>query len=75
MLSITLKPSLMPLKISTFQDGYFAFFCESEDAFGGGRLNALNTKGEITEFTCEFVPNKPGHNFPRLFGGIVLCLY
>mgnify|MGYP005811367007 FL=1 len=50
-------------KISTFQDGY-SLFCESEDAFGGGRLNALNTKGEITEFTCEFVPNKPGHNFP-----------
>ena len=50
-------------KISTFQDGY-SLFCEAEDAFGGGRLNALNTKGEITEFTCEFVPNKPGHNFP-----------
>ena len=30
-------------KISTFQDGY-SLFCEAEDAFGGGRLNALNTK-------------------------------
>lgn len=56
-------------KISTFQDGY-SLFCESEDAFGGGRLNALNTKGEITEFTCEFVPNKPGHNFPVYSEGL-----
>lgn len=56
-------------KISTFQDGY-SLFCESEDAFGGGRLNALNTKGEITEFTCEFVPNKPGHNFPIYSEGL-----
>ena len=56
-------------KISTFQDGY-SLFCESEDAFGGGRLNALNTKGEITEFTCEFVPNKPGHSFPVYSEGL-----
>ena len=56
-------------KISTFQDGY-SLFCEAEDAFGGGRLNALNTKGEITEFTCEFVPNKPGHNFPVYSEGL-----
>lgn len=56
-------------KISTFQDGY-SLFCESEDAFGGGRLNALNTKGEITEFTCKFVPNKPGHNFPVYSEGL-----
>ena len=56
-------------KISTFQDGY-SLFCEAEDAFGGGRLNALNTKGEITEFTCKFVPNKPGHNFPVYSEGL-----
>lgn len=56
-------------KISTFQDGY-SLFCEAEDAFGGGRLNAVNTKGEITEFTCEFVPNKPGHNFPVYSEGL-----
>ena len=56
-------------KISTFQDGY-SLFCESEDAFGGGRLNALNTKGEITEFTCKFLPNKPGHNFPVYSEGL-----
>lgn len=56
-------------KISTFQDGY-SLFCESEDGFGGGRLNALNTKGEITEFTCKFVPNKPGHNFPVYSEGL-----
>ena len=37
---------------------------------GGIRLNALNTKGEITEFTCEFVPNKPGHNFPVYSEGL-----
>lgn len=56
-------------KISTFQDGY-SLFCEAEDAFGGGRLNALNTKGEITEFTYKFVPNKPGHNFPVYSEGL-----
>lgn len=56
-------------KISTFQDGY-SLFCEAEDAFGGGRLNALNIKGEITEFTCKFVPNKPGHNFPVYSEGL-----
>ena len=56
-------------KISTFQDGY-SLFCDAEDAFGGGRLNAVNTKGEITEFTCEFVPNKPGHNFPVYSEGL-----
>ena len=56
-------------KISTFQDGY-SLFCESEDGFGGGKLNALNPKGEITEFTCKFVPNKPGHNFPVYSEGL-----
>lgn len=56
-------------KISTFQDGY-SLFCKSEDGFGGGKLNALNPKGEITEFTCKFVPNKPGHNFPVYSEGL-----
>ena len=56
-------------KISTFQDGY-SLFCEAEDGFGGGSLNALTPKGEITEFTCKFVPNKPGHNFPVYSEGL-----
>lgn len=55
-------------KISVFQDGY-ALFCE-EDEWGGGTLKAVNTKGEITELPCEFLPNKPGHNFPIYAEGL-----
>lgn len=55
-------------KMSTFQDGYL-LFCE-EDEFGGGSLNVLNTKGEITELTCQYLPNKPMHNFPVYSEGL-----
>lgn len=69
MLSITLKPSLMPLKYLLSKMAT-RFSASQRTPFGGGRLNALNTKGEITEFTCEFVPNKPGHNFPVYSEGL-----
>jgi len=55
-------------KISVFQDGY-ALFCE-EDVFGGGILNAVTTKGEIIELPCEYLPNKPMHNFPVYSEGL-----
>ena len=55
-------------KLSVFQDGYL-LFCE-EDKFGGGMLCAMNTKGEITELPCEFLPNIPGHNFPVYSEGL-----
>lgn len=55
-------------KMSTFQDGYL-LFCK-EDESGSGTLSAMNTNGEITEFTCKFLPNKPGHNFPVYSEGL-----
>lgn len=56
-------------KISVFQDGYL-LFCEEEESFGGGTLYAMNTKGEVTELPCQFLPNKPGHNFPVYSEGL-----
>lgn len=55
-------------KMSTFQDGYL-LFCE-EDDLGKGTLNAVNTKGEITELPCQYLPNKPMHNFPVYAEGL-----
>ncbi len=55
-------------KMSVFQDGYL-LFCE-EDEMGKGTLNAMNTKGEITELSCQYLPNKPMHNFPVYFEGL-----
>lgn len=55
-------------KMSVFNDGY-VLFCE-EDEWGGGTLNVLNTKGEVTELTCQYLPNKPGHNFPIYSEGL-----
>ena len=55
-------------KISVFQDGYL-LFCE-EDEYGGGILNTMNTDGEITELTCQYLPNKPIHNFPVYSEGL-----
>ena len=55
-------------KMSTFQDGYL-LFCE-EDEFGGGTLNTMNPKGEIVELTCQYLPNKPMHNFPVYAEGL-----
>ncbi|WP_304433064.1 hypothetical protein [Acutalibacter muris] len=56
-------------KISVFQDGYL-LFCEEEESLGGGKLYAMNTEGEITELPCQFLPNKPGHNFPVYSEGL-----
>ena len=55
-------------KMSVFQDGYL-LFCE-EDEYGSGRLKAMNTKGEITELPCQYLPNKPKHNFPVYSEGL-----
>lgn len=55
-------------KMSVFQDGYL-LFCE-EDEFGGGTLSAMNTKGEVTELPCQYLPNKPMHNFPVYSEGL-----
>lgn len=55
-------------KMSVFQDGYL-LFCE-EDEMGKGTLNAMNTKGEITELSCQYLPNKPMHNFPVYSEGL-----
>ena len=55
-------------KMSVFQDGYL-LFCE-EDDFGGGELNALNTKGEVTKLSCLYSPNNPMHNFPVYSEGL-----
>ena len=55
-------------KMSAFQDGYL-LFCE-EDEMGKGTLNAMNTKGEITELSCQYLPNKPMHNFPVYSEGL-----
>lgn len=45
-------------KISVFQDGYL-LFCKEKDSPGGGILYAMNTKCEVTELPCQFLP----HNF------------
>ena len=55
-------------KMSVFQDGYL-LFCE-EDEMGKGTLNAMNPKGEITELSCQYLPNKPMHNFPVYSEGL-----
>ena len=55
-------------KMSVFQDGYL-LFCE-EDEMGKGTLNVMNTKGEITELSCQYLPNKPMHNFPVYSEGL-----
>lgn len=55
-------------KMSVFQEGYL-LLCQ-EDEFGGGTLRAMNTKGEVTELPCQFLPNKPGHNFPVYSEGL-----
>lgn len=55
-------------KISVFQDGYL-LFCK-EDEMGKGSLNAMNTKGEIVKLECEYLPNKPRHNFPVYSEGL-----
>ena len=55
-------------KISVFQDGYL-LFCE-EDDMGKGTLNAMNTKCEITELPCKYLPNNPMHNFPVYSEGL-----
>lgn len=55
-------------KISVFQDGY-SLFCE-EDELGGGKLNAVSKNGEITKFSCEYLPNKPAHKFPVYSEGL-----
>ena len=55
-------------KMSVFQDGYL-LFCE-EDDMGKGTLNTMNAKGEVTELPCQYLPNKPGHNFPVYSEGL-----
>ena len=56
-------------KISVFQDGYL-LFCKEETSLGGGKLYAMSTECEITELSCQFLPNKPGHNFPVYSEGL-----
>ena len=55
-------------KMSEFQDGYL-LFCE-EDESGSGFLKAMNTKGEIVDLPCKYLPNKPMHNFPVYSEGL-----
>ena len=55
-------------KMSVFQDGYL-LFCK-EDEMGKGSLNAMNPKGEIVKLTCQYLPNKPIHNFPVYSDGL-----
>ena len=55
-------------KISVFQDGYL-LFCQEEE-LGSGTLNSMNSKGEITELSCRYLPNKPMHNFPVYAEGL-----
>ncbi len=55
-------------KMSVFQDGYL-LFCK-EDEMGKGTLNAMNPQGEVTELSCQYLPNKPMHNFPVYSEGL-----
>ncbi|MCI9486616.1 MAG: hypothetical protein HFI64_06470 [Lachnospiraceae bacterium] len=58
-------------RISIFQDGYL-LFCADEGSYRGGKLSAMNTKGEITELPCTFLPDipGPGHKFPMYAEGL-----
>lgn len=54
--------------ISTLQNGHL-FFCEQEP-LGSGMLQTMNTKCEITELPCRYIPNGAIRTFPVYSDGL-----